>query len=36
MNFGGVMSDQLVNDIATIPASGTAVKISTKTTAGAT
>ena len=34
MNFGGVMSDQLVNDIPTIPASGMAVKTSTKMTAG--
>src|SRR4029079_15132015 len=36
MSFGAVMSDQLVNDIATIPISGTAVKTSTKMTAGAT
>ena len=33
--FGGVMSDQLVNDIATIWATGYAVKTSTKRTAGA-
>src|SRR6185503_1935614 len=36
VNFGGVMSDQFVNDIPTIAASGIAVKISTKMTAGAT